>query len=137
MPSLTIEVLAQMKVKRNGAMESWAPGQRISLPEDQAHRLIQQVGGKVRLVNMTVSDEVMDLALGAARPVYWERTGSIVGPAIPEFLAKVGNGPTAQFWVVVQYEGMLVWVNSNMLRSKRDFETHVSLRVVELMKEPR
>src|SRR5262245_23386650 len=48
-----------------------------------------------------------------AAPVYWERGDcSIVGPAQPEFLARVGNGPKASYWVIAVYNGLPVWINS-------------------------
>src|SRR5262245_50098962 len=84
-----------------------------------------------------VEDVVIEPAHPNAKPVYWERRGSIVGPGIPEFLAKVGDGPSANFWVVVQFEGLPVWVNSIMLRSRAQFETQRPLAVVELVRDPR
>jgi hypothetical protein len=70
----------------------------------------------------------------SARPVYWERaTGEIVGPGVPEFLARVGDA----FWVVAQFQGEPVWINSDRLRSRRQFEGQVKPKVVEFVKEPR
>jgi hypothetical protein len=67
-----------------------------------------------------------------ARPVYWERAdGSISGPARPEFLAQVGTGPAASFWVVTTYEGQARWIRSDRLRSKRQFESQAKTRIVE------
>lgn len=66
------------------------------------------------------------------RPVYWERADlSIVGPGRPEFLAKVGEGPRATYWVVAQFQGVPVWINSIVLRSKKAFEQQAKVRVVE------
>ena len=70
------------------------------------------------------------------RPVYWERADlSIVGPGRPEFLAKVGSGPKASYWVVALYEGQPVWINSMQLRSKRQFEQQRTPCIVELAKD--
>ena len=65
-------------------------------------------------------------------PVYWERADlSIVGPGRPEFLAKVGEGSRATYWVVAQFQGVPVWINSIVLRSKKAFEQQAKVRVVE------
>ena len=62
----------------------------------------------------------------SARPIFWERAdGRIYGPGIPEFFAQVGYGPTASWWVCVQYEGLPVWINSTALRSKQAFKMQV------------
>ncbi len=81
---------------------------------------------------------VIEPAAPNARPVFWERAdGSLWGPATPEFLARVGNGPKASYWVVAEFEGLPVWINSAALRSKKQFETQVKPMVVELIREPR
>jgi hypothetical protein len=73
-----------------------------------------------------------------ARPVYWERgTREIVGPATPEFLARVGTGPNATYWVVAQFKELPVWINSTVLRSKQAFERQVKPRAITLHKEYR
>ena len=89
----------------------------------------------------SLSQSSEPIAIGPAaenpRPVYWERAGSIVGPGTPEFLAKVGDGPKASYWVVVRLEGEPVWVNSIMLRSKREYDCQTPLKPFERIKEPR
>lgn len=57
-------------------------------------------------------------------PVYWfsESTGRILGPAVPECVAKVGEGPGATFWIVLTHEGQTRWIRADRLRSRRDFE---------------
>ena len=73
-----------------------------------------------------------------ARPVYWERAdGSIVGPGTLEFVAREGGGSTVSYWVVVNAAGQPVWVNSTVLRSKRQFEHQVPPKLFERIKEPR
>lgn len=70
----------------------------------------------------------------AANPglVYWERADlSIVGPGRPELLAKVGEGLRATYWVVAQFQGMPVWINSIALRSKKAFKQQAKVLVVE------
>jgi hypothetical protein len=81
---------------------------------------------------------VIESASPTARPIFWERgDGAIVGPAQPEYLAKVGEGLNSSYWVVAQFEGLPIWINSAVLRSKRDFETQVRLTAVELVKDLR
>lgn len=75
---------------------------------------------------------VIDSTAANPRPVYWERADlSIVGPGRPEFLAKVGEGLRATYWVVAQFQGVPVWINSIMLRSKKAFEQQPEVRVVK------
>jgi len=63
---------------------------------------------------------VVQLAASNARPVYWEgENGQIRGPAVPEFLARVGIGEMARFLVLVQYEGRILFVDSDLLRSRK------------------
>jgi hypothetical protein len=77
-------------------------------------------------------DIVIDPVTSNPRPVYWERADlSIVGPGRPEFLAKVGEGLRATYWVVAQFQGAPVWINSIVLRSKKAFEQQAKVRVVK------
>lgn len=74
-----------------------------------------------------VSSEPMDIMPAAqnARAVYWETgTGRILGPAVPEFLAR--NGST--FWIVTTFEGQPRWINADWLRSRRAFENQPEVR---------
>ena len=81
-------------------------------------------------------DIVIEPAALHARPVFWERnTGEIVGPAQPEFLAQVGIGATVSYWVVAQFEGYPVWINSIRLRSQQAYESQVKPTIVELIHE--
>lgn len=66
--------------------------------------------------------------------IYWETgTGRILGPAVPEYLARGRE----TFWIVTTFEGQMRWVNADRLRSRRQYETHKPLRVVELIREVR
>ncbi|MCS6305996.1 MAG: hypothetical protein H8K07_20375 [Nitrospira sp.] len=62
MSTLTIEVLESVTIKKNGQVESWHPGQRVTLPPEQAKRIMAQIGHKVRLID----DEAMDEWIGRA-----------------------------------------------------------------------
>ena len=87
---------------------------------------------------LTSSEIVIGPAAANARPIYWERgNGEICGPARPEFLARVGSGPKEGYWVVALYESGPIWINSTMLRSKRQFEQQVKPRPFEPIQEPR
>lgn len=86
---------------------------------------------------LTTNEIVIEPAATNARPIFWERATGIVGPAQPEFLARVGTGPKVSYWVVAQFEGLPIWINSTVLRSKRQFEEQVKPLVAELVREPR
>lgn len=86
---------------------------------------------------LTSTEIVIEPAALNARPVFWERTGEIVGPGKPEFLAKVGSGPKESYWVIVAYDGLPVWINSTVLRSKKAYETQIKPRPFEQIEEPR
>jgi len=75
---------------------------------------------------LTSHEITIEQAALHARPVYWERGDtSIVGPGTPEFLARVGQGPKASYWVIALYQGGPVWINSMILRSQQAFETQI------------
>lgn len=54
-----------------------------------------------------------------AKVAYWEAgDGSILGPAVPEFLGRDGNS----FWIVTTFRGQIRWINADRLRSKKMFD---------------
>jgi len=72
-------------------------------------------------------------AVPNARPVYWETsTGLILGPAVPEFLARGGSS----YWIATTFDGQIRWINADWLRSRQAFERQVKSKVLELMEEP-
>ena len=77
------------------------------------------------------SDKVLiEPAATNAKPIYWETAiGHIVGPAVPEFLAQVGE----EFWIVTTYEAQPRWIRSDRLRSRKAFEEQAEVREVELI----
>ncbi|SLM47398.1 protein of unknown function [Nitrospira japonica] len=94
-------------------------GQFVDLPDEQAKRLIEKAAGKVRVVSLS-KPVMIQSPLRQPRSVYWERAdGSIAGPAEPEILECVEVGSQESFWVVVQYEGVPVWISSAVLRTDR------------------
>lgn len=51
-------------------------------------------------------------------PIYWETgDGRILGPAVPEYLARDRN----TFWIVVTFSGQIRWIDADRLRSKKAF----------------
>ena len=106
------------------------PGCPVDIPDIAAASLLSKAGDQVRVV----PEVTIEPAANNPRSIFWEKAdGSIVGPGIPEFLARVGD----TFWVVCQLQGLPVWVNSDRLRSKRQFEHQVKPKIVEFVKEPR
>lgn len=52
-------------------------------------------------------------------PIYWETgTRQILGPAVPEYLARDGE----TFGIVTTFEGQIRWINADRLRSRKAFE---------------
>jgi hypothetical protein len=116
----------------DGEVVRLAPGRPVELPEARARRVLESALGKVRVIplpNPVASpppDEpiILEPADEAvrARPVFWEREGRILGPAMVTDFGKVGHGERATFWVLVEYRGTVVWVRDIMLRSRAHFE---------------
>ena len=48
--SIWIEVIESFTVKEHGEVSAWQAGQRMSLTPEQARRVIERVGSKVRVV---------------------------------------------------------------------------------------
>jgi hypothetical protein len=79
---------------------------------------------------------VVEPAATHACQVYWKTNdGRILGPAVPEFLAQVGTGMAARFWVVVKYEGLPRWVLSDQLRSKQAFDSQCPVQTIKPIRE--
>lgn len=110
---------------KTGKEVTLRPGVPVDLPEESARKLLTQAGDRVRVVSPTASIAI-EPAAGNARPIYWETgAGKIIGPARPDFLAKVGEGSAASFWVVTSLEEKILWVRSDRLRSKSQFENQM------------
>jgi hypothetical protein len=78
-------------------------------------------------------DSVIEPAAPKARSVYWEKADtSIWGPATPLFLARFGN----TFVLIVDFEGDLISINSPALRPKRQFDSQVKPKIVNLIRDP-
>lgn len=118
MSILTFEVLESFSLKRDGHVTTCSPGQRISLSQEKAQRMLEHVGEKVRLIQDEPSETVTEPAAPNARPVWWESmTGDMRGPATPLFLAKTGTVAKERFWVIVEFEGQTWWIQDERLRA--------------------
>ncbi len=134
---MRIEALTPLKVHMNGRDLLLDPGQPQDLPDEEARRLLAKVPNKVRVVP---SDEpvVIEPAVrpdgSPLAPIYWEdNIGQILGPAVPEFVARAGG----DFWIVTTFEGNARWIRSDRLRSKQAFDAQTPLQIVELIREPK
>jgi hypothetical protein len=75
---------------------------------------------------------VIEPAHPFAKLTYFEAAfGQILGPVIPEFLAKAGG----YFWIIVTYECQTRWIRSDRLRSEQAFNTQRPVQIVEPIRE--
>jgi len=102
---------------RNGQEVRLIPGEPIDLPEPQAKALLAKASDRVRAVQPSDSDMVIE-PVGTISPVYWESGGRILGPGKVSHVARVG----ARFWLCLELGGTWRWINSDLLRSKQAFE---------------
>jgi hypothetical protein len=73
----------------------------------------------------------INTAHSEARSVYWETgDGKILGPAVPECLARL-RGKKDSFWVIVTYQGLPRWIRSDRLQSKQAFDTQRPVQRIE------
>lgn len=104
----TLEALAPLVLRRSSGELRLGLGEIFVLPDEEAARLLKKAPGKVRLV----PDQTM------LAPVYWERgDGSISGPATVELFYRLGSSDG----LIVRYGDEMLWVNTCMLRSKRQW----------------
>jgi len=124
-----VECLADLTVRYGGQVHTLRPGYTIDLPPDKAQRLLQEAPGRVRLLSKTLTPEkpngpssraiIIEPAVTNARPIYWEAAdGRIIGPAVPEFLAREGD----TFWIVTTFKGHIFWIDADKLRSRQSFD---------------
>src|SRR5689334_1580365 len=65
------------------------------------------------------------------KAIYWQTgDGRILGPAVPEFLARDGD----TFWIVTTFQKEIRWINADQLRSKNAFEEQVEVHETELVR---
>lgn len=119
------------EVKKDGVHLALSPAGTIKARGDEAAvnrwlPIIQEHKPGIVAALRSAEHVALEPAHQNARLVYWERAdGRIYGPARPEFLAQVGTGSAARFWVVVSYGGQPVWILSDRLRSRQAFEQQI------------
>lgn len=131
---MLIEALCPLHIRRVGGDLHLKPGVPVELPDAEAAKLLAKVPTKVRIAH----DEAEVVIEPAIRPdgrpmtpVFWERLdGRITGPAAVGFFCRLG----ATVGLIVDFEGQLLWVNADLLRSQRQFEQQRPLQVVEPVK---
>jgi hypothetical protein len=122
-------------VKAGEAQFRLEPGYPMQFSDGEGAKLLARARGKVRVVQ---SDVVLEPAAANAKPIFWENAiGIVIGPATPEWLARVGDGGQAAFWIVASFQGLDRWIRSDRLRSKHAFDTQRPMQVIELVREAR
>lgn len=130
---MLIEALRPLLVRLPDGDVQLEPGVPVELPDEHGQQLLRKAPDAVRRLSGP-SQPVIEPAASNAKPIYWEHAeGRILGPAVPEFLAQVGE----QFWVVVQYDGVPRWIRADRLRSKHAFEQQVKPIPFERIKKVR
>jgi hypothetical protein len=111
---------------RSGKEIVLKPGVPTALPDAAVKQLLARAGDRVKIVgstpphppSMDTLEVCVEPAATNAQPVYWQaKNGCIYGPGKPEFLARVGYGNAVRFFVLVQHEGQLRFIESDRLRS--------------------
>ncbi len=137
---MKLEILRPLHIRRASGDLHFKAGSVADLPDEDALLLLAKKPDAVRLVGTsgTVIEPAHRPDGQPLSPIYWETgTGEILGPAQPEFLARVGNGPRETYWVVALFDGLPVWINATALRSKQAFETQIKPRPFERIEECR
>jgi hypothetical protein len=111
------------------------PGRPVALPAERAAKLLALASGRVRQVDTDEPVVIKHAVKSDGRPlsaIHWETgDGRILGPAMPQFLARDG----ASFWIVTTFEGQFWWINADLLRSPKAFKTKRKPQTVDLIKE--
>jgi len=112
-----IEALRPLLVRFPDRDLQLEPGQPVDLPDRHVQRLLERAVGKVRVV-LSHEPIVIEPTHPNPRPIYSESiTGELLGPAEPEFLAQVGEGEQATFWVIATFAGIPRWIRSDRLQA--------------------
>lgn len=133
---MKLEILRPLHIRRASGDLHFKAGSVADLPDEDALLLLAKKPDAVRLVGTsgTVIEPAQRPDGRSLSAIFWETgTGQILGPAVPEYLAKDGE----TFWIVTMFEGQIRWINADRLRSKKQFETQKPLREVELIREVR
>src|SRR5690349_17498034 len=127
---MKLEALRPLHVRRASGDLHLRPGYPVELPDEEAARLLQKVPDKVRVAPPGNTVTIEPAVRPDGRPlsaIYWETgDGRILGPAVPEFLARESDN----YWIVTSSDGQSWWVNADRLRSRKAFEGQVTSRTV-------
>ena len=88
MSILTLEVLEPFTVKEHGLVSSWQVGQRMSLSQEKAQRVIDRVGAKVRVVEHDNIDHAIGTVVQASQEFL------VVSPPSPVLIEPVAGPVT-------------------------------------------
>lgn len=81
--------------------------------------------------SLSTAGTVIEPATAHARPIYFAQAdGKIYGPAEVSSLAKTGSGAAEQFWVIAKYAEQVIWVGSDKLRSRQEFDSQRSPELI-------
>ena len=134
---MLIESSKPLTVRTPSGEVHLTPGQPVEMSEEDGRKLLVKAKGKVRLVER--ADTVVIESEPNAKGVYFyrESTGNIHGPAQVDFVYRAGEGPSAEYWLFITYDEMPTAINAIQLRRKREFDTQVRLKPVELIRGPK
>lgn len=124
---MLIEALQPLHIRRPGGDLHLLPGHPVELGAEEAQRLLSKAHDKVRVVaEKELAIEPAGKPDGSSlSKIYWETgDGRILGPAVPQFLAREGSA----FWLSATFEGQIRWINADRLRSKKAFDTQRPVR---------
>ena len=122
-----IEALKPLTIRLRSGELHLKPGVLVELADEQARRLLAKAPNRVRAV-ASPGPVTVEVASPNPKAIYWETAeGRILGPAVPEYLARHGD----TFWIVTTFDGQARWINADRLRSRKAFEDQPSIREVE------
>ena len=144
---MELEVTTDLIARHSHGQTFLSKGERFSTPDNEAQALLQRFPQYVRpyVTERNAPAQRPVAASGetivcdpAIRPdgrrlsaIYWEAgSGRILGPAVPEFLARERDC----FWIVTTFKGQARWINADQLRSKQAFEQQPVVREVEIVR---
>lgn len=128
---MQLEATVPIKYRlKSGEEVTLKPGIPMDIPEQAANQLLLKMPDKVRRATSGHA-VIIEPAVANARSVFWESGDArILGPAIPEFLARDGS----TFWIVTTFEGQIRWINADRLRSKKALDTQREVQEIELIR---
>jgi hypothetical protein len=131
-----IEILEQLSIRQGGQVQSCQPGDWIVLEVRAADVLIKKASTKVKVIGRHAIEPAATPDGSPLPAVYWERptTGVISGPANPEFFTTDEQGV---LWLALLYQEQTVWIRSEALRTRTQFEQQRPLQEMEPVREVR